>query len=246
MRRFPRADQAERCKGRAVILRSNLPRLCELAARAPRVLDVGGWHDPFNLATHVIDINPYLTRGAPLDPQNAARFSAATWQETDICCAPWAYSDKFFDFAFCSHTLEDVRDPLVVLQELSRVARAGYVETPSRVREIFCKERFAGMKRLRGRPLEVGFYHHRWFVEADGAGLRFLAKTAFATSSADFYITRAELGRKLAEAESGIGLFWEGSVAGQETFVLNQAELARALIVFKRQALKKLTGSSIY
>ena len=62
-----------------MILVSNLPRLKEISAASEKVLDVGGWHNPFNLATHVIDIMPYATRRSQeaLDPENAERFTAA-------------------------------------------------------------------------------------------------------------------------------------------------------------------------
>ena len=45
-----------------MILRSNLPKLREFGGRSARVLDAGGWYRPFNLATHVIDLNPYDSR----------------------------------------------------------------------------------------------------------------------------------------------------------------------------------------
>jgi hypothetical protein len=45
-----------------MILRSNLPKLREFGGRSARVLDAGGWYRPFNLATHVIDLNPYESR----------------------------------------------------------------------------------------------------------------------------------------------------------------------------------------
>ena len=55
-----------------MILRSNLPKLREICRDLPRVLDVGGWHDPFDLATHVLDIMPYETRRTAdaLDPED--------------------------------------------------------------------------------------------------------------------------------------------------------------------------------
>ena len=45
-----------------MILRANLPKLREVGGRSARVLDAGGWYRPFNLATHVIDLNPYDSR----------------------------------------------------------------------------------------------------------------------------------------------------------------------------------------
>ena len=223
-----------------MILRSNLPRLRECALAAARVLDVGGWYQPFNLATHVIDLNPYATRRAheALDPQDAERFSEATWQVADVCVPPLSYPDKFFDFVVCSHLLEDVRDPLAVCREINRVGRAGYIETPSRVREIFAKGRMAALGLLRGRVPEVGFYHHRWFVEADGDHLRFTAKTAALTEHRRQYLTRRDVGRKLTEPESGLGLFWEGGFTFEEVFADTRADYP----AFRRAALARLAG----
>jgi SAM-dependent methyltransferase len=204
----------------AMILRSNLPRLRECARAAGRALDVGGWYQPFNLATHVIDLCPYETRRVQeaLDPEDAERFGAETWQVADVCAPPWPYPDGFFDFVVCSNLLEDVRDPLTVCREINRVGRVGYIETPSRLREIFAKATPGPLGRWRGRAPEVGFYHHRWFVELDGSHLRFTAKTAALTEHRRQYLTRRDIGRKLSEAESGLGLFWEGGFTFEEVF----------------------------
>ena len=193
-----------------MILRSNLPRLCELAKTASRVLDVGGWYQPFNLATHVIDLLPFETRRVreALDPDNAERFSESTWVSRDVCDSPWPFPDRYFDFAFCSHLLEDVRDPLTVCRELCRVAKSGYIETPSRLREIYSKQRWFTLKSLFGNIPEIGFYHHRWFVEAEGSHLRFTPKTSAITGDRRRYLTRQQIGRKLTEQESGLGFFW--------------------------------------
>lgn len=210
-----------------MILASNLPRTCDLARTAQRVLDVGGWYRPFRLATHVMDLMPHATRRTqePVDPGNEERFTASTWVIHDACVAPWPFPDKFFDFVFCSHLLEDVRDPLTVCREMSRVARAGYVETPSRLREIYCKARAPRLRGLLGRRPEVGFYHHRWFVEAapreagEGEALVFTAKTSAIMLDPAMYLTRGEVGRKLTEAESGLGVYWTGELRAEERFV---------------------------
>ena len=139
------------------MLPENLPDVIDRLAGGARTLDVGGWHKPLNSATHVADINPHATRltGQALDPDRPERFTAQTWYQFDICDhKPWPFEDKSFDFAVCSHVLEDIRDPVWVLAELSRVSRAGYVECPSPASEL-----------LRWPSGTVGLAHHRWFVE---------------------------------------------------------------------------------
>jgi ubiquinone/menaquinone biosynthesis C-methylase UbiE len=221
-----------------MFLHANLPELRERARAASRVLDVGGWYQPFNLATHVIDLAPYETRRIrdAIDPEDNERFSAVTWVVHDVCCSPWPYPDKFFDFVVCSNLLEDVRDPIVVCRELCRVGRGGYIETPSRIREIFSKERWFLIKHLLGRTPEIGFYQHRWFVEAQGTHLRFTAKTAALLASRRHYITRTDIGRKLTEQESGLGFFWDEKFTFEEAFV----DVRNDYRLFRRRAIQQL------
>jgi ubiquinone/menaquinone biosynthesis C-methylase UbiE len=156
----------------------------------------------------------------------------------DVCDSLWPFSDKSFDFIVCSHLLEDVRDPISVCRELCRVGKAGYIETPSRIREIFCKERLLFAKYLTGAIPEIGFYQHRWFVEAEGHHLRFTAKTAALPASRRNYLTRTDIGRKLTEAESGLGLFWSGNFTFEEVF----ADIRLDYPAFRRRALQWLKG----
>ncbi len=226
-----------------MILRSNLSRVRAIAASSARVLDVGGWYQPFNLATHVIDLGSFDSRhtGAALDPEDPERFSAQTWAVQDVCVAPWPYPDKYFDFVFCSNLLEDVRDPLAVCRELVRVAKAGYVETPSRLREIYAKERFAALKFLVARVPEVGFCHHRWFVELEDNRLKFTAKTAALTERGDYYLTRSDVGRKLTAEESGLGLFWTDEFSAEEVFADPRTDYA----AFRRRAIAQIQRRSL-
>ena len=43
--------------------------------------------------------------------------------------------DKAFDFVICRHVLEHMEEPEVLLEELMRVGKAGYIETPSALME---------------------------------------------------------------------------------------------------------------
>ncbi len=221
-----------------MILRSNLTKLIEQCRALPRVLDVGGWHNPFNPATHVLDIMPYATRRAEetLTPGEAERFSEENWHIFDACEGNWPWPDDYFDFSICSHTLEDIRDPITVSRELARVSKAGYVEVPSRAREIFVKDRLARLKMLIGVVPEIGSSHHRWICELNGGELHFFRKGLDLAMDANFFLTRNELGRKLTEAESGIGLFWTGSFVAREIIQVLDTDLVEK----KRQILAEL------
>jgi hypothetical protein len=151
------------------MLDSSRARILELLADDELVLDVGGAASPFPRADWVIDLLDYEQRGLYGPPPDPAveRFSAATWVKRDICARdPWPFADHQFDFSICSQTLEDVRDPVFVCDELMRVSKAGYIEVPSRLEEQ--SYGFQG-------PW-VGWGHHHWLIDLDGDELTFVFK----------------------------------------------------------------------
>jgi hypothetical protein len=137
------------------------------------VLDVGGWESVFPRANVVIDINPYQTRKI-VHPNLPEHFNQSSWLTGDLCSpVVWEkFQDKEFDFSVCSHTLEDVRDPLFLCRQLIRVSKAGYLEVPSPFRET-C--------RANANDRFSGYDHHRWIVSVDDMGkLVFTPKLSWA------------------------------------------------------------------
>ncbi len=150
------------------MLAASAERILENLQDDEVILDVGGWAAPFARADWVIDLLPYATRGLYSDSQpQLERFDDSRWIERDICDRePFPFAEDEFDFAICSHTLEDIRDPVWVCSELQRVAKAGYIEVPSRL-----EEQSWGV-----HGDWVGWAHHRWLVEIDGQSVRFVVK----------------------------------------------------------------------
>lgn len=138
-----------------------------------RILDAGGWAFPSPLATHVIDLLPWETRRRKLQLERLAdeQFSKETWTQADFCSPEFKipYEDKFFDFAICSHTLEDLHSPIFLIRELNRTARAGYIEVPSRF-----YEQTIGIAGPSARY--PGQNHHKWIVDEDDGVLVFFDK----------------------------------------------------------------------
>jgi SAM-dependent methyltransferase len=176
------------------------------------VLDIGGWGNPFHRANYVVDMFPYETRGIAVhgighlpvtqlysEPLPGEHFRKDTWIIHDICSEiPLPFPDKMFDFVICSHTLEDVRDPLRACSEIIRVGRAGYIETPSRIGESIL---WNGM---------VGAAHHRWLVDAVGNRLEFRMKHYFLHTNPHFYISTS-FARKIPFEDRYMCFFWEDS-----------------------------------
>ncbi|MCZ7651564.1 MAG: class I SAM-dependent methyltransferase [Thermoanaerobaculia bacterium] len=197
------------------------------------VLDVGGWACPFNRAQWILDAQPWETRGFyrtfggfPFQGPEEEWFTPETWVVRDICGPErWPFDDKTFDFAICSHTLEDVRDPLFVCAELQRVAKRGYIEIPSRVWES-CR----GIE----RPGMVGLSHHRWFVDRSADGLEFLQKFSFVHTHWRFSLPRAYW-RALPEEAKVTMLWWERSFPAREVTLHGVGTLEAAIEAYVRE-----------
>jgi hypothetical protein len=194
------------------MLPSATERILGILNEDARVLDVGGWAAPFNRATHVLDIEPYETRGilGSYGP-GPERFSMDTWIVRDMCARdPWPFPDGYFEFAVCATTLEDVRDPIWACSEMSRVAHAGYVEVPTVEAEL--------MQYVPQQGPWLGHLHHRWFCEREGEGLVFRHKD----HSIHFDWRLRVLPRwhpLLTDADQLLGLFWESELPAREEFL---------------------------
>lgn len=181
------------------------------------MLDVGGWSNPNPRADWVIDVSPYDSRGWyewGLETKTAGnrpeRFTQGTWLELDICGPdPWPLEAGMFDFVICTHTLEDVRDPIRVCAEMMRVGKAGYIETPAAVIEL-----------TRGvqSPLWCGWKHHRWLIEREGDGLVFRAKPHHVHSPLFPAVRSPRLLRP--EAVEPLRFAWRGSFPVREAITL--------------------------
>jgi hypothetical protein len=191
------------------VLPSSLAAIHARLSETDVVRDVGGWAAPLNRADWVLDLMPYETRGGLVrggfgpPPE---RFTAATWVQRDMCDRePWPWPDGFFDFAVCVTTLEDIRDPVAVCAELSRVARAGYIEVPTLWAELLhCWE----------GPY-LGFEHHRWLCEMEDGGLVFMHKPHSIHADRRLRVHRRWT-REMAVDDHLQGLFWEGGLPARE------------------------------
>jgi hypothetical protein len=123
--------------------------------REDLVLDVGSGNNP----------SPRADLLADFFPDDSFHRSGALMDHKPMLVCPVdriPLRKKSIDFVICSHVLEHVPDPVAAAEELSRVARAGYAETPAY-----------------GKDILIGTgYMHRWQVVAFGNSLHFFEYSA--------------------------------------------------------------------
>lgn len=118
--------------------------------RGDFVLDAGGGANPLPEASVVVEAD--LASGHDRDGRVIR--TDQRWLAGDLESLP--FRDDAFDYAYCSHVLEHVRDPARACEELMRVAARGYIETPRKMAELV-----------------AGYPSHRWLVDVVDGVLTF-------------------------------------------------------------------------
>jgi hypothetical protein len=196
-------------------LAASLERLLASVPDDALVLDIGGWGKPLSRADWVLDVMPYQTRGFyGHDGDGNERFSEQTWVQRDICAKePYPFRDKQFDFVVCSHTLEDVRDPIWVCEEINRIGKGGYVEVPSRL-----EEQSYGIQ----GPW-VGWGHHHWLVDISDETVRFTFKHHILNRVSDHF--PREFWMQLTDEQRVQSLWWDGTFDFEERLFIGPGEI---------------------
>jgi len=95
-----------------------------------KVLEVGGGHNPHKRANVVVDkyVDTNYHRYSDIKVLKNQEFLQADGEQLP-------FADKEFDYVICNQVLEHVDNPLQFLSEQARVAKRGYIETPSLIGE---------------------------------------------------------------------------------------------------------------
>ncbi|MDR2819180.1 MAG: class I SAM-dependent methyltransferase [Desulfovibrio sp.] len=139
-----------------------------------RVLDLGSGHAPFPLATHLADID----LGSGQIGRAGVAFRHVRGKPVFRCSVEKTpFADKEFDFVYCSHVLEHAQDPAAACAELMRIARRGYIETPTRGKDVFLRSaQISNHKNYCELFHGVLTFRHYEAWEMDGIGFDILQK----------------------------------------------------------------------
>ena len=183
------------------------------------VVDLGGGPSPFVRANKVVDIMTYDTY-LKSKKENDRTVSESDWITMDFSYAePLPFEDKSVDFVVCSHTLEDLNNPIWLCKEINRIAKRGYIEVPSRFAE--------SMKNLEmTKPycqIYAGYYHHKWFVELiNNNELVFTHKNPIINLLPDAFFVTKEVEDYLDIKNYNLAIYWENNFHFRENVVGNE------------------------
>lgn len=124
-------------------------------AKYAKVIDVGASRNPW--------ARPYITHTIDLMPTDGGEIHYAGDLNEERA---WEVGSQKFDFAICTQTLEDLRNPQIVLRNLPQIAKRGYIDVPNKRTELMptmenCDPETERQLGLDSHP-NRGFMHHRW------------------------------------------------------------------------------------
>jgi SAM-dependent methyltransferase len=124
--------------------------------RGEKILDIGSGGDPFPYATLLADryLEPTYHRSAVFKSEGKPVIIC------DISALP--FIDGAFDYVVAAHVLEHVEDPIKACLELQRVAKSGFIETPTLMKDAL----FSWAKGM-----------HKWHLLSQGNRLFFFDYT---------------------------------------------------------------------
>jgi glycosyltransferase involved in cell wall biosynthesis/ubiquinone/menaquinone biosynthesis C-methylase UbiE len=117
-----------------------------------KVLDVGSGHQPNRRANVIID--KYMGKTIHRTTQQLEVSGDKYFILGDALSTP--LTDKKFDFVIASHIAEHIDDPIKFCNELQRISKRGYIETPGPLTELLLPAN-----------------SHKWIVRKSGNGLIF-------------------------------------------------------------------------
>ena len=141
-------------------------------ASSDRVLDIGGsmmQHQDLQIDTLVDLIRP---EDAPYGP---TKLLAKHFVKVDITKEKLPFKNGEFDVCLCTHVLEDLPNPFMVMDEMARVAKRGLIVTPSMgfdmtFTPIDYTDWLTGARRVPGEA------HHKWFFVKENNILKVIPK----------------------------------------------------------------------
>jgi hypothetical protein len=145
-----------------------------------RVIDVGGsafgWTG--DVADVIVDLNSSRPQDFKINISN-------DWEWQPIL--DYVAQHGKFDYAICTHTLEDIVHPTTALRNLSRVAKAGIITMPTINAEL---------SRIENKQW-LGYIHHRYMFDYEGDTIVYASKLSFIESLLPDGFNESEMYREI-------------------------------------------------
>lgn len=199
-----------------------------------KVLDIGGsmmQHKKIKVDTLIDIIRPEDA------PYGASKLLANKFVKVDFTREKLPFADKEFDVVLCTHVLEDLPSPFLVMDEIKRVGKRGLIVTPSmgfdmKFTPIDYTNWLTGARRVPGEA------HHKWFFVKEGGVLKVIPKIYPILYTEEFQLTKWK-------GEVEMEYYWSGTIKYSEFSSLNIHKLIDEYKRFMNKNNEKIEVGSV-
>ena len=111
-----------------------IKRYLKTIKEGEKVVDLGSGHDPYERADVCVDM--YFDDNTEREGENIIMPKTGKMVNWDLNKYPLPFKDKEFDFVICGHIVEHLDRPDLFLDEIQRIGKRGYIETPNKLYEL--------------------------------------------------------------------------------------------------------------
>lgn len=195
-----------------------------------KILDVGGsmnQHPEIGIDTLADAIRPEESK------HYKSKLLAKNFVRLDLNGDRFPFKDDEFDFCLCTHTLEDLPYPFLAIDEMSRVAKKGYIATPSFGKDItFSHINFTNWGT--GTRRVPGLAHHKWLFYERGGVMNVVPKNYPLLYSSEFQFIKWT-------GEEEFKFYWEKKINYREFKDVDFDDLIMEYRSFVKKNENKLT-----
>ena len=126
------------------------------------IIDIGGTYEGWSwpLLDAVVDINK-----CPDETIKQFQFNICDTDSWEVVL-DYVKEHGKFDFAICTHTLEDIATPKMACEKISQIAKEGYIAIPSKFIELSRLGNTGFETTIEGKSFR-GYIHHRWIFQVE-------------------------------------------------------------------------------
>jgi len=168
-----------------------------------KIIDVGGTYEGWSwpILDAIVDINECSDKNIKQFNFNICDHDS--WSEL----LNHVEENGKFDFVICTHTLEDLSNPLLVTQQLNKIAKSGYIAIPSKFIELSKNLKDINFEILVTNNRFRGYMHHRWIFQIESGEFVGYPKLPFLEADS-FYDDIARLDLSIRD----LNFMWDGDI----------------------------------
>lgn len=152
------------------------------------MIDIGGSANQKKLIKIHTLVDLFHPKEIAYKYNNETKLLAKKYVKVDITKDKLPFKDKEFDFVLCTHTLEDIYNPFLLIEEMQRVGKKGLITTPEMGMD-FVHNNVDITRWGTGPQRTPGWVHHKWMFTLARDRMKIVFKSYPVLYSPEFQLT---------------------------------------------------------